>query len=126
MPTKKLTEGALRRIVREEILRESSSSYFRSPANAPYDVTRDARQGLEPGEQKRILELFLQEHPHFEDTLLADPRTDRQDERMLVMKALRDLVGRNRLQAGDTALRQAGLWLVNYYRNTDAYVKRRG
>jgi len=124
----KITESQLRKIVRQEVLRlqESSSSYFRSPANAPYDVTRAAGEDLEPSGQRRILELFLQEHPHFENTLLADPGIDRQEELMLVMRALRDLVGRNRLQYGDTALRQAGLWLVDYYRNTDAYVKRRG
>ena len=124
----RITEGALRRIIREEAkrLRESSSSYFRSPANAPYDVTRGAGEDLEPSGQRRILELFLQEHPHFEETLLADPGTDRQEELMLVMRALRDLVERNRLPYGHTALRQAGQWLVDYYRGTDAYVKRRG
>jgi len=124
----RITESALRKIVREEVLRlrESSSSYFRSPANAPYDVTRAAGEDMEPSGQRRILELFLQEHPRFEDTLLADPGTDRQEELMLVMRALRDLVGRNRLPYGHTALRQAGQWLVDYYRNTDRYVKRRG
>ena len=124
----RITESQLRRIIREEALRlqESSSSYFRSPANAPYDVTRVAGEDLEPSGQRRILELFLQEHPNFEKTLLADPGADRQEELMLVMRALRDLVERNRLPYGHTALRQAGQWLVDYYRGTDAYVKRRG
>ena len=123
----RITESQLRRIVREEIgrLQESSSSYFRSPVNAPFDVTGAAGRDLGPEGQRMILELFLQEHPHFEDVLLARP-IDRQDELMLVMRALRDLVARERLGYGDTALRQAGQWLVNYYRNTDEYVRRRG
>lgn len=123
----RITESQLRRIVREEIgrLQEGSSSYFRSPANAPYDVTADTGRDLEPEGQRQILELFLQEHPRFEETLLARP-IDRQDELMLVMRALRDLVGRERLRYGETALRQAGQWLVNYFRNTDEYVRRRG
>ena len=124
----RITESQLRRIVREEIgrLQEGSSSYFRSPVNAPFDVTGATGRDLEPEGQRRILELFLQEHPRFEETLLARP-IDRQEELMLVMRALRDVIGKNDLfSVRETALRQAGHWLVNYFRNTDEYVRRRG
>lgn len=119
----RITERELRRIVREEILREGSSSYFRSPANAPFDPTAGVDIG--PEGQRRAIELFLQEHPRFEETLLARP-IDRQAEFMLVLRALRDLVGRERLGMGETPLRDAAHWLLKYFRNTDEYVRRRG
>jgi len=94
--------------------------------NAPFDVTSATGRDLEPEGQRRIIELFLQEHPRFEETLLARPIA-REEELMLVMRALRDVVGKADLfSVRETALRQAGQWLVNYYRNTDEYVRRRG
>ena len=121
----RITESQIRRIIREEV-RLLEGPYFRSPVNAPFDVTGATGRDLEPEGQRRILELFLQEHPHFEETLLARP-IDRQAELMLVMRALRDVVGKADLfSVREPALRQAGQWLVNYYRNTDEYVRRRG
>ena len=114
----RITESQLRKIVREEVLRIKESSYFRSPANAPFDVGAIKKDRATPQEIQSTSDLFKEEYPDFLDAFTEDlARADENDQRMLVMRHLRDLNMKHRLGFGESALLQIGVPLTRMYQD---------